>query len=129
LHKFVSLLHNVIKEKSEKDEVLNIIFSWIEGDKQFKEENLHNYLNCFLTKAMLPRSKIPFDKKIRDDNSDLIEKYKAEQTRIIEFLEKKSSQEQAELMQAIIIILNEVIIEYEKLKHNFGYLEYDDLII
>ncbi len=113
----------------EKDDVLNIIFNWIEGDNGFKEDNFHDYLNCFLTKAMLPRSRIPFDKKIREDNPDLIEQYKAEQIRIIEFLEKKSSQEQAELMQAIIIILNEVIIEYEKLKHNFGYLEYDDLII
>ena len=113
----------------EKDDVLNIIFNWIEGDSGFKEDNFHDYLNCFLTKAMLPRSRIPFDKKIRDDNPDLIEQYKAEQTGIIEFLEKRASQEQAELMQAIIIILNKVIIEYEKLKHNFGYLEYDDLII
>ncbi len=56
----------------EKDDVLNIIFNWIEGDNGFKEDNFHDYLNCFLTKAMLPRSRIPFDKKIREDNPDLI---------------------------------------------------------
>ena len=121
---FRNLLH-----ECEKDDVLKTIFDWIKGSDEFKQENLYKYLNCFLTKNMLPRSKVPINKKIRDDNPNLIKQYTVEQTRVIEFLEKKASLEQSELMQAVIIILNEVIIEYEKLKNKFGYLEYDDLII
>ena len=49
-----------------------------------------------------------FNKQFRDNHKDLIEECENEQIRIIEFLEKKSSFEQAQFIECLIIILTEV---------------------
>ena len=95
--------------------------------------NLHDcdltkYFDCFLTKNLTARKKL-FNKQFRDNHKDLIEECENEQIRIIEFLEKKSSFEQAQFIECLIIILNEIIREYEELKSKLGYLEYDDLVL
>ena len=115
--------------QSEEEEALLIIKSWVSGDAEFKKENLGKYLDCFLTKSMEPRVRLPFSKRFKDANLGFIELYKAEQQRIINYLEAKTSQEQAEFMQYVIIFVNQITHEYEKLKDELGYLEYDDLIL
>lgn len=113
----------------EGEEALLIIKSWASGDAKFKKENLGKYLDCFLTKSMEPRVRLPFSKRFKDANLGFIELYKVEQQRIINYLEAKTSQEQAEFMQYVIIFVNQITNEYEKLKDELGYLEYDDLIL
>ena len=104
------------------------IHLWVAGDRQFQIDNLTKYFDCFLTKSLTPRKKL-FNKQFRDTHKDLIEECENEQIRIIEFLEKKSSFEQAQFIECLIIILNEIICEYERLKGKLGYLEYDDLVL
>ena len=110
----------------EEEKTVQIINAWLKGNAQFRKDNLSEYLNCFLTKSMTPRM-YPFNKDFRNRNSDFMKSYRKEQQRIIAFLKKKTVQEQAEFMQYLIIFLNQVTYEYEKLKQ--GYLEHDDLIL
>ena len=107
---------------------IRIIHLWVTGDRQFQIDNLIKYFDCFLTKSLTARKKL-FNKQFRDSHKDLIEECENEQIRIIEFLEKKSFFEQAQFIECLIIILNEIIREYEELKSKLGYLEYDDLVL
>ena len=107
---------------------IRIIHLWVNGDRQFQIDNLIKYFDCFLTKSLTARKKL-FNKQFRDSHKDLIEECENEQIRIIEFLEKKSFFEQAQFIECLIIILNEIIREYEELKSKLGYLEYDDLVL
>ncbi|MBY0580624.1 MAG: UvrD-helicase domain-containing protein [Rickettsiales bacterium] len=130
-NKFISNTPQRLKSlvaENKDEECISIIHSWLNGDSQFKNDNLSKYFDCFLTKN-LTVSKRLFNKQFRDRNKELIEECEKEQIRIIEFLEEKSSYEQAQFMECLIIILNEVIREYEELKGKLGYLEYDDLVI
>ncbi|WPX96053.1 UvrD-helicase domain-containing protein [Candidatus Bandiella euplotis] len=114
---------------SQGEETLRTINEWCEGDLSFRKVNLSEYIDCFLTKSMEPRIRLPFSKHFRDNSLAFIDLYKLEQQRIIDFLEAKTAYEQAEFMQYLIIFINQITIEYEKLKEELGYLEYDDLIL
>ncbi|WP_236870181.1 UvrD-helicase domain-containing protein [Candidatus Bandiella numerosa] len=128
-NKFISNTSQRFKSLvAENKDDINMIHSWLNGDSQFKNDNLTKYFDCFLTKS-LTMSKRLFNKQFRDRNKDLIEECEKEQIRIIEFLEEKSAYEQAQFMECLIIILNETIREYEELKGILGYLEYDDLVL
>jgi ATP-dependent helicase/nuclease subunit A len=111
------------------DEIISIIKCWFSEDKRGKVDNLNRYIDCFLTKVMTPKIRLPFDKRFKDHNPSFIEAYKVEQERIVNFLECKNSQEQAEFMKCIIIFLNQLTEEYEYLKEEQKYFEYDDLIL
>ncbi len=113
----------------EEEETLQIISDWLKGDIQFRQDNLSEYLNCFLTKIMTARIILPFSKDFRSKNPDFLELYKKAQLRILDFVKAKITQEQAEFMQCVIIFLNQITHEYEKLKEELGYLEHDDLIL
>ena len=118
----------LVQEEEENLQTIQTISVWLKGNAQFKKDNLSEYLNCFLTKSMTARM-LPFNKDFRNKNLNFIRWYRKEQERVWSFFKKKAAQEQAEFMQYLIIFLNQIICEYEKLKKELGYLEYDDLIL
>ena len=129
--KFIANIPQKFKDliiANQHENYIHTIHLWVSGDKQFKIDNLTKYFDCFLTKNLTARKKL-FNKQFRDNHKDLIEECENEQIRIVEFLEKKSSFEQAQFIECLIILLNEIIHEYEGLKGKFGYLEYDDLVL
>jgi ATP-dependent helicase/nuclease subunit A len=113
---------------NQHENYIRTIHLWVTEDRQFQIDNLTKYFDYFLTKSLTARKKL-FNKQFRDNHKDLIEECENEQIRIIEFLEKKSSFEHAQFIECLIIILNEIIREYEELKSKLGYLEYDDLVL
>ena len=113
----------------EDEETIQKINAWLNGDIQFKKDNLREYLNCFLTKGMTSRVRLPFSKEFENRNPNFIELYKKEQQRVENFFKEKTTQEQSEFMQCVIVFLNQIILEYEKLKEEHRYLEYDDLVL
>jgi ATP-dependent helicase/nuclease subunit A len=131
LDEFIAKIPQNFKDlviKNQHEHYICTIHLWVTGDRQFQIDNLTKYFDCFLTKSLTARKKL-FNKQFRDNHKDLIEECENEQIRIIEFLEKKSSFKQAQFIECLIIILNEIIGEYERLKGKLGYLEYDDLVL
>ena len=131
LDEFIAKIPQNFKDlviKNQHEHYICTIHLWVTGGRQFQIDNLTKYFDCFLTKSLTARKKL-FNKQFRDNHKDLIEECENEQIRIIEFLEKKSSFKQAQFIECLIIILNEIIGEYERLKGKLGYLEYDDLVL
>ncbi|MFQ3307244.1 MAG: ATP-dependent helicase/nuclease subunit A [Candidatus Midichloriaceae bacterium] len=111
------------------ENVITTLNDWYSLDFKDKKHNLKKYLNCFFTKNNTLRKKVPFSSAFIKDHTEIKALYIDEQQKVYEFIESYAPYDQAEFMKAIIIFLNNTIAKYEKLKAQYSFVEYDDLII
>ena len=122
-------LKNIINN-NKNNKNLDPVYLWINSNLEIKKNNLNKYVNFFLTKSLNLRQKIANKNFLNIHSYNIyIKEYIKEQSRILKFLEERSRCKQAKFMECAIIIINEIIHEYEKLKNKFKYFEYDDLIV
>lgn len=111
------------KEKSK----FSILKIWI--NKPQKRENIfEDYKNLFLTKSDNPRKNI-VTKKIKDAFPELENFLRKQQQKMQNFMDKLKSVKIAELTKSLLIIGYEILSEYDSIKKQKGFLDYNDLII
>lgn len=125
-------LQNIIYATSilvEEKEKLGInLLGWLNADSNTKQKNFAQYCQYFLTKENQKRLKITtakFAKKYQAIQ-DIIE---TEQERMLDIVDKISSQKSAESNASLITFMHAVLLQYENIKNQMGYIEYDDLLL